>query len=70
MLSNNVSNKITKAAEEIAKSLDLSIEQKEVLCKNLKKIFEEEEQYIKTEIASKISSEIRKLKSDLKNSLR
>ena len=66
MLSNNVSNKITKAAEEIAKSLDLSIEQKEVLCKNLKKIFEEEEQYIKIEIAS----EIKKLKSSLKNSLK
>ncbi|WP_335997698.1 hypothetical protein [Fusobacterium polymorphum] len=66
MLSNNVSNKITKAAEEIGKSLDLSIEQKEVLCKNLKKIFEEEEQYIKTEIAS----EIKKLKSSLKNSLK
>lgn len=66
MLSNNVSNKITKAAEEIGKSLDLSTEQKEILCRNLKKIFEEEEQYIKAEIYS----EIKKLKSSLKNSLK
>lgn len=52
MLSNNVLNKITIAAEEIGKSLNLSTEQKQILHENLMKIFEEEQQYIKKEIAS------------------